>query len=58
MHNRKAAEQKLDYIHNNPVAERWELTDAAENYPYSSAGYYMLNNDNPGFITHYAEHIS
>jgi REP-associated tyrosine transposase len=58
MHNRKVTEQKLDYIHNNPVTEKWKLSDAPENYHYSSAKYYLLNIDNWGFITHYAEHIS
>ena len=57
MYNRKVTEQKLDYIHNNPVAEKWQLADLPENYHYSSAKYYLLNKDDWGFITHYTEHI-
>jgi len=48
-------EQKLNYIHQNPVQEKWKLADLPENYYYSSARYYLLNQDDWGFITHYAE---
>jgi len=50
----KILEQKLDYIHRNPVQEKWQLADLPENYFYSSARYYLLNVDDWGFITHYA----
>ncbi len=45
--------QKLDYLHNNPVQEKWALADLPENYCYSSARFYILNEDHFGFITHY-----
>ena len=45
-------EQKMDYIHNNPVQEKWKLADLPENYYYSSARFYLLNEDHFGFITH------
>lgn len=48
-------EQKLDYIHNNPIQEKWKLADIPENYHYSSAKFYLLNRDDFGFITHYRE---
>ena len=32
--------QKLNYIHNNPCAGKWNLADCAENYLHSSAGFY------------------
>ena len=32
--------QKLDYIHNNPCAGKWNLADCPENYVHSSAGFY------------------
>ena len=51
----KVLEQKLDYIHRNPVQEKWQLADVPENYFYSSARYYLLNVDDWGFISHYAE---
>ncbi|MGV3588964.1 MAG: transposase [Adhaeribacter sp.] len=50
----KVLEQKLDYIHRNPVQEKWQLADLPENYYYSSARFYLLNVDEWGFITHYA----
>ena len=53
--SRRVFEQKLDYIHQNPVQEKWKLADLPENYSYSSARYYLLNQDDWGFITHYAE---
>ena len=46
-------EQKLNYIHNNPIQEKWKLADLPENYYYSSAKYYLLNADEFGFLTHY-----
>ncbi len=32
--------QKLEYIHNNPAAERWGLVDNRADYDYSSACFY------------------
>ena len=52
---RNVFEQKLDYIHQNPVQEKWRLSDLPENYFYSSARYYLLNQDDWGFISHHAE---
>lgn len=54
MNNRKIVEQKLDYIHQNPV--RKELCNLPEDYFYSSAKYYLLGEKNK-LITHYMEHI-
>jgi putative transposase len=36
---------KLNYIHNNPVQERWHLCDIVEDYRSSSARYYIKNED-------------
>jgi hypothetical protein len=33
--------QKLDYIHNNPVKEKWSLSPTPQEYLYSSANYYI-----------------
>jgi REP element-mobilizing transposase RayT len=33
-------QQKLEYIHQNPVAKDWKLVEDRADYPYSSAGYY------------------
>lgn len=32
--------QKMEYIHQNPVAKEWKLVEDRSDYPYSSAGYY------------------
>ncbi len=55
MHNRKVLEQKLDYIHFNPV--KANLSDTPENYPYSSAVFYQGGGHDLGFLTRYEEHI-
>jgi putative transposase len=55
MFNRKVAEQKINYIHENPV--KAGLCELPEHYRYSSASFYELNKDEWKFITHYAEHL-
>jgi hypothetical protein len=42
---------KLNYIHNNPV--RAGLVELPENYSYSSASFYLLQDGRFGFLTHY-----
>ena len=32
--------QKIEYIHQNPLAKDWKLVQDRADYPYSSAGYY------------------
>jgi putative transposase len=54
MYNRKVLEEKLDYIHLNPV--KAGLCLLPEDYHFSSAGYYLLNTDND-IITHYMDHL-
>ena len=41
-------EQKLIYIHNNPVQPHWQLAEAPEDYFWSSARYYLQ--DEPALI--------
>jgi len=36
--------QKLDYIHNNPLAAHWQLCKHPTDYRYSSANYQLLRN--------------
>ena len=55
MYNRKTASQKINYMHNNPV--KADLCKFPEDYKYSSARFYMLNQDEWGFITHYEDHL-
>jgi putative transposase len=54
MYNRKVMEEKLDYIHHNPV--KAQLCALPELYRFSSAGYYLLNTPDE-LLTHYMEHI-
>jgi REP element-mobilizing transposase RayT len=46
-------EQKLEYIHNNPVAEKWSLCKQPEEYRWSSARFYSENIDEFNFLSHY-----
>ena len=54
MNKRAVVEQKLDYIHNNPVKKK--LCTSTLDYPYSSASFYESNQENK-LLTHYMEHI-
>ena len=47
-------EQKLDYIHHNPVNGKWSLVEDYADYQHSSAGYYELNDINK-YVTDYEE---
>lgn len=49
------AEQKLNYIHMNPLQSHWDLVGRPEDYPYSSANYYENDGPDFGFLTHYME---
>jgi putative transposase len=55
MDSQTKIEQKLDYIHLNPLHERWNLASTPENYRWSSAEYYMNGTDEFGILTHYKE---
>jgi len=48
--SRKVAYQKLNYIHNNPLRERWNLCRRPEDYFYSSASYYEKELDRFRFL--------
>ena len=49
--NQNSFKQKLNYIHNNPVAAG--LCAFEEDYHYSSAGFYKKASDNWSFLTHF-----
>jgi putative transposase len=55
MDNRAKMEQKLDYIHLNPLQERWNLSKYPEDYYWSSAKFYETGKDDFGFLTHYLD---
>jgi len=46
LYTREVAFQKLKYIHNNPLAEHWQLAKDPSGYKYSSARYYESNEKN------------
>ena len=46
LYTQKVAYQKLEYIHANPVNERWALATEPSDYFYSSASYYELEVSN------------
>ena len=48
-------EQKLEYIHHNPVKGKWRLVDDFTEYPYSSAGFYELDRVGIVDIRHYKD---
>ena len=51
----KVVEQKLNYIHLNPLQEQWNLVSKPEDYRWSSARFYETGIDDFGFITHYRD---
>jgi REP element-mobilizing transposase RayT len=51
----KALIQKLNYIHLNPVREKWQLANLPEQFYWSSAKFYEESIDDFGFITHFRE---
>ncbi len=42
--------QKLDYIHNNPLAEHWNLVKDPNDYYYSTCSFYEKGINNFDFI--------
>lgn len=51
--SKKIFDQKLEYIHNNPVQERWKLVIDPLEYKYSSASFYEMGIDEFGILTDY-----
>ena len=46
-------EQKINYIHSNPIRGNWNLAEEITEYKYSSARFYYEGIDDWGFLTHY-----
>jgi len=53
--NKKKVEQKLDYIHLNPLQEKWNLVSSPEHYQWSSAKFYESENEGVDLLTHYMD---
>lgn len=49
----KVFEQKLNYIHHNPIQQKWQLIDSLMKYKYSSIRFYEDGVDEFGFLTNY-----
>ena len=55
LHSPLVFRQKMDYTHNNPTVEKWNLVNLPEDYKYSSAKFYLEGIDELGFLTHWQE---
>ncbi|GGH19400.1 transposase [Mucilaginibacter phyllosphaerae] len=55
MESRKVLEQKLDYIHLNPLQEHWNLTNDPNDYFFSSCSFYELEDRKFSWLTHYMD---
>ena len=55
MDSREKLEQKLTYIHLNPLHEKWSLVKLPEDYRWSSAKFYDSGEDEFGVLTHYRD---
>jgi putative transposase len=49
----KVMRQKLNYIHNNPAQQHWNLCKDPVDYRYSSASFYETGGSEWKFLTHY-----
>jgi REP element-mobilizing transposase RayT len=55
MNSRETTEQKLRYIHNNPLQEHWNLCNNPALYRFSSAAFYETGKDEFGILSHYID---
>ena len=55
LYTQKVLEQKINYIHANPVRPNWNLADEPQDYKYSSAKFYFEGIDEFGFLEHYMD---
>ena len=46
-------EQKLNYVHNNPIQDKWKLAVYPEAYRWSSASFYEMGVDEFNFLSHH-----
>lgn len=57
LYSREVIEQKLDYIHENPVQGKWSLVEDFVDYKYSSASFYELGVKRFSFLSHYMSYF-
>ncbi|WP_184547492.1 transposase [Mucilaginibacter sp. FT3.2] len=53
--DRKMLEQKMDYIHLNPLQQHWNLTDDPNKYHFSSCSFYEQDDRKFSWLTHYMD---
>ena len=53
----KIAEQKIQYIHSNPLQNKWLLVEKEEDYFYSSSAFYNLGKNDFGFLSRFKDWI-
>ena len=55
LYSQKVVEQKINYIHANPIIPKWNLANEPQDYKYSSAGFYYTGKDEFGFLENYMD---
>jgi REP element-mobilizing transposase RayT len=55
MNSRVKVLQKIGYIHENPLQEKWRLVENESDYKWSSAKFYKTGIDDYYFLTHISE---
>ena len=55
IHSDKFHEQKLIYMHNNPLKGKWNLAKTPEDYEHSSAAFYFSGKPGRVKVTHYKD---
>lgn len=55
MDSREKIERKIEYIHCNPLNEKWNLAEFPEKYRWSSAEFYNTGYDEFKLLTHYMD---
>ncbi|EHQ28610.1 hypothetical protein Mucpa_4520 [Mucilaginibacter paludis DSM 18603] len=53
--SREICEQKLDYIHHNPLQSHWSLVDDPNDYEFSSCSFYEKDDDRFNWLTDYRD---
>ena len=51
-------QQKIGYIHRNPVRGKWMLAEDASLYPHSSAGFYLEGRENKSVKLVHVDEVS
>ena len=55
MDSKEKVLQKIGYIHENPLQEKWRMVENESDYKWSSAIYYTTGIDDFNLITHISE---